>query len=183
MSRLTIYADSCPDEVERTTEDGVEIATWLAEIGVTFERWRTHAPLAADATDEDVCQAYADDIARLKGLGGYRSVDIARLLPDNPAAHQMRQKFLSEHTHSDDEVRFFVEGSGQFYLHALNRVYVALCEAGDLISVPAGTAHWFDAGPAPRFTAIRLFVSPDGWIADYTGDGIAEAFPKYEAAA
>src|SRR3546814_8861851 len=80
MSRLTIYADSCPDEVERTTEDGVEIATWLAEIGVTFERWRTHAPLAADATDEDVCQAYAADIARLKGLGGYRSVDIARLL-------------------------------------------------------------------------------------------------------
>src|SRR3546814_2321048 len=69
------------DEVERTTEGGVEIATWLAEIGVTFERWRTHAPLAADATDEDVCQAYAADIARLKGLGGYRSVDIARLLP------------------------------------------------------------------------------------------------------
>src|SRR3546814_10401717 len=95
MSRLTIYADSCPDEVERTTEDGVEIATWLAEIGVTFERWRTHAPLAADATDEDVCQAYAADIARLKGLGGYRSVDIARLLPDNPAAPQMRSE---EHT-------------------------------------------------------------------------------------
>src|SRR3546814_8646713 len=103
----------CPDRVERTTEDCVEIATWLAESGVTFERWRTHAPLAADATDEDVCQAYAADIARLKGLGGYRSVDIARLLPDNPAAPQMRQKFLSEHTHSDDEVRFFVEGSGQ----------------------------------------------------------------------
>src|SRR3546814_20796055 len=92
MSRLTIYADSCPDEVERTTEDGVEIATWLAEIGVTFERWRTHAPLAADAPDEDVCQAYAADIARLKGLGGYRSVDIDRLLPDNPAAPQMRHK-------------------------------------------------------------------------------------------
>src|SRR3546814_19315007 len=94
----------------RTTEDGVEIATWRAEIGVTFERWRTHAPLAADATDEDVCQAYADDIARLKGLGGYRSVDIARLLPDNPAAPQLRPKFLSEHPHSDDEVRFSVDG-------------------------------------------------------------------------
>src|SRR3546814_18914483 len=94
MSRLTIYADSCPDEVERTTEDGVEIATWLAEIGVTFERWRTHAPLAADATDEDVCQAYAADIARLKGLGGYRSVDIARLLPDNPAAPQDRKRVV-----------------------------------------------------------------------------------------
>ena len=28
----------------------------------------------------------------------------------------MRQKFLSEHTHDDDEVRFFVEGAGAFYL-------------------------------------------------------------------
>src|SRR3546814_4999200 len=110
----------------------------------------------------DVCASeLAADIVRLKGLGGYRSVDIARLLPDNPAAPQMRQKFLSEHTHSDDEVRFFVEGSGQFYLHALNRVYVALSAAGDPISVPAGPAHRFDAGPAPRFTQLRLFVSPE----------------------
>src|SRR3546814_19136438 len=109
----------------------------------------------------DVCASeLAADIVRLKGLGGYRSVDIARLLPDNPAAPQLRQKFLSEHTHSDDAVRFFVEGSGQFYLHALNRVYVALCEAVHLISVPAGTAHWFAAGPAPRFTPFTLFVSP-----------------------
>src|SRR3546814_3064996 len=99
MSRLTIYADSCPDEVERTTEDGVEIATWLAEIGLTFERRRTHASLAAVATDEDVFQAYAVDITRLKGPEGYDSFDIARLLPDKPAARQMRQTFLSDPTH------------------------------------------------------------------------------------
>src|SRR3546814_6097561 len=86
----------------------------------------------------------------------------------------MRAKFLSEHTHADDEVRFFVEGSGQFYLHMNDRVYVMLCEAGDLISVPAGTRHWFDTGPNPMFTAIRLFVSPDGWVADFTGDPIAD---------
>src|SRR3546814_15281788 len=102
-------------------------------------------------------------------------------MPDNPAAPQMRQKFLSEHTHSEDEVRFFVEGSGQFYLYALNRDYVALCEAGDLISVPAGTAHWFDAGPAQRFTANRLFVSAAGWVAADPGDGLAEDVPKNAA--
>jgi 1,2-dihydroxy-3-keto-5-methylthiopentene dioxygenase len=181
MSSLTIYADTDPNTVERATTDGREIAGWLGGIGVTFERWQTQAPLSSSATDDDVFAAYAEDIARLQKIGGYRSVDVVRLLPENPAAPQMRAKFLSEHRHSDDEVRFFVEGAGQFYLHEGGKVYVVLCEAGDLISVPAGTRHWFDTGAAPRFTAIRLFVSPDGWEARFTGDAIADVFPKYEA--
>lgn len=179
MTRLTVYSDSGASP-ERHSADGEEIAGWLAEIGVRFERWQTQAPLPADATDEAVLAAYAVDIARLKALGGYQSVDIVRLLPDNPAAPEMRGKFLSEHTHSDDEVRFFVEGAGQFYLHANGRVYATLCEAGDLISVPAGTRHWFDMGSRPMFTAIRLFVSPAGWVADFTGDPIALHYPEYE---
>ncbi len=181
MSRLTVYRDSQPDQVERDCVGGADIAAVLAGIGVTFERWETSAPLPADAADADVFRAYAGDIERLKAQGGYQSVDVIRLLPGNPAASELRAKFLSEHTHSDDEVRFFVEGSGQFYLHANDRVHVVLCEAGDLISVPAGTRHWFDMGGNPAFTAIRLFVSPAGWVADFTGDPIAKGFPKYEA--
>ncbi len=57
-----------------------------------------------------------------------------------------------------------------------------LCEEGDLISVPAGTRHWFDMGPNPRFTAIRLFTNADGWIANFTGDTIADRFPRHEPA-
>ena len=51
------------------------------------------------------------------------------------------------------------------------------------MSIPAGTPHWFDMGPEPRFTAIRLFVSPAGWVANYTGAALAEAFPKFQLAA
>jgi 1,2-dihydroxy-3-keto-5-methylthiopentene dioxygenase len=54
-----------------------------------------------------------------------------------------------------------------------------LCTTGDLISVPAGMKHWFDMGAAPRFTAIRLFVNPDGWVARFTGDVIADRFPRH----
>ena len=57
-----------------------------------------------------------------------------------------------------------------------------LCSAGDLISVPAGMRHWFDMGAAPRFTAIRLFVNPDGWVAAFTGSDIATRFPRLEPA-
>ena len=100
--------------------------------------------------------------------------------PDKAA---LRQKFLSEHTHSEDEVRFFVAGSGQFTLHLGDKVYDILCEQGDLIGVPDGTRHWFDMSEQPHFVAIRLFNNPAGWVANFTDDPIAERFPRMPPAA
>lgn len=183
MSRLTIHADDRPTQALSSTSEPGAIAAGLAEIGVSFERWRADAVLPAAADDDDVLAAYASDIERLKALGGYRSVDVIRMTPDNPAAGELRARFLAEHTHDDDEVRFFAEGAAQFYLHQAGKVFMVVCEGGDLMSIPAGTPHWFDMGPRPRFTAIRLFVSPAGWVANYTGAALAEAFPKFQLAA
>ena len=77
----------------------------------------------------------------------------------------MRAKFLDEHRHGEDEVRFFVAGRGLFVLHIEEHVYAVLCERNDLISVPAGTRHWFDMGEHPHFVAVRLFNNPEGWVA------------------
>ncbi|MBV8158028.1 MAG: cupin, partial [Dyella sp.] len=81
-------------------------------------------------------------------------------------------------THSEDEVRFFVAGAGQFTLHIDGKVFDVLCEQGDLIGVPDGTRHWFDMSEAPYFVAIRLFTNKDGWVANFTGETIAERFPR-----
>ena len=43
---------------------------------------------------------------------GFRSVDVVSIAPDNPNREEMRRKFLDEHFHKEDEVRFFVAGSG-----------------------------------------------------------------------
>ncbi len=180
MSHLTIYPDNRSDEVILDTDDVRVICDQLGKIGVAFERWETQEPLPQDADDSAVMLAYANDIERLKSERGYQSVDVIRMSPDNPQKEELRAKFLSEHTHSEDEVRFFVEGSGIFYLHAADKVYMVLCEAGDLISVPEGAKHWFDMSANPSLTCIRLFTRPDGWVAEYTGDKIAEKFPKYE---
>jgi 1,2-dihydroxy-3-keto-5-methylthiopentene dioxygenase len=102
------------------------------------------------------------------------------MTPDHPQREAARRKFLDEHTHAEDEVRFFVEGAGAFYLHLGARVFQVVCGAGDLLSVPAGTKHWFDMGPAPRFTVIRLFTDPAGWVAEPTGDAIASRLPRFE---
>jgi 1,2-dihydroxy-3-keto-5-methylthiopentene dioxygenase len=92
----------------------------------------------------------------------------------------LRSKFLSEHTHSDFEIRFFVDGQGLFYLHVEQKVYVVLCEKGDLISVPANTTHWFDMGTRPFFKAIRFFTTPDGWEGHFTGSDIASRLPDFD---
>jgi 1,2-dihydroxy-3-keto-5-methylthiopentene dioxygenase len=179
MSRLTVYPD---DDATRTlleTSDGERIAEALKPIHVRFERWAASRQLPPAIDDATVMEAYRDDIERLKHECGYRSVDVLRCLPDNPKREELRLKFLDEHTHDDDEVRFFVEGAGVFYLRAAGKVFMTLCERGDLLSVPAGTRHWFDMGPAPHFTAIRLFTTPAGWVAKFTGERIARNFPFY----
>ena len=178
MSRLRVFAEDAPDAPLLDTDEESAIVAALAPVGVRFERW----PLRDLAEGVDALTAYAPEIERLKAEGGYQSVDTVAMIPDHPARAELRTKFLDEHTHAEDEVRFFVEGEGLFTLHAEGHVFAMLCTAGDLIAVPAGMKHWFDMGPSPRFTAIRLFLNPDGWIARFTGDTIASRFPRHEPA-
>lgn len=181
MSRLRIYPDQAPSELLFDSTDHREMAAELGRVGVSFEQWDAGAALAPDAGHDEILAAYAGDVARLKATGGYVTVDVMSLRPDHPDRAALRQKFLSEHTHSEDEVRFFVQGSGTFSLHIEGRVLDVLCTQGDLISVPRGTPHWFDMGPRPSFVAIRLFNDPAGWVASFTGSDIAARFPRHEA--
>ncbi len=179
MSIVTVYQEDNPDNIIAQIDDTNVVIRELRKLGVNYERWGVQQ-LSSNMSDVDILKAYNSDIERLKSQGGYKSVDVIRLNFDNAQKCDLRKKFLSEHTHSEDEVRFFVEGSGMFYLHIKDKVYMMLCSAGDLINVPANTKHWFDMGENPDFTCIRLFTSPDGWAANYTGDNIADKFPKFE---
>ena len=179
MSILTIQHESGegPQEVYKDYE---QIASKLEEAGIRFECWQTKSPLKPDASQEEVLEAYRDSVERIMQMYGFQSVDVIGLHPEHPDRAQLRAKFLNEHVHSEFEVRFFVEGSGLFYLHLDDKVYGVLCEKGDLISVPAGTPHWFDMGTLPSFRAIRFFTSTDGWVAQFSGSQIATQFADYD---
>lgn len=180
MSRLRVYDEHQPARPLLTEQDHAAIARSLGKVGVRFERWNANQPVAAGASQAEVIAAYKDDIERLQREQGYQAVDVISLTADHPQKDALRKKFLSEHTHAEDEVRFFVDGQGQFTLHIGERIYDVLCEKGDLIGVPDGTRHWFDMGPNPHFVAIRLFTNPEGWVARFTGADIAEHFPRLE---
>ncbi len=179
MSRLTIFKED-NTTIHEDFREFEEITDRLSAIGVQFEQWEAEHTLSATAQQDDVLKAYAEDVERLNQQYGFTSVDVVALTPDNPKKDEMRAKFLDEHTHADFEVRFFVDGSGIFYIHQNNHVYAVYCEKGDLISVPANTTHWFDMGSKPSFKCIRFFTTPEGWVGNFTGSDIAKKFPTYD---
>jgi 1,2-dihydroxy-3-keto-5-methylthiopentene dioxygenase len=183
MSRLRIFADDQPDTPLLTTSDRGAMAQELARIRVGFEQWQTNQPVRPGDSPDVVLAAYRQDIDRLVSERGFTTVDVVSIAPDNPQKQAMRARFLDEHYHQEDEVRFFVAGSGLFTLHVDTKVYEIRCEQGDLLAVPDSTLHWFDMGPEPSFVVIRFFTQPDGWIGHFTGSDIAQKFPRYAARA
>jgi len=183
MSLLALYRHDASTSsgqearAELITSDAEQIQQELASRGIRFLRWPARAELPAGAGPDQILAAYSSEIARVQAGGTYPTVDAIRLAPDHPDREALRQKFLAEHTHSEDEVRFFVEGRGLFCLHLGEEVLQLICEAGDWIAVPAGTRHWFDMGPEPSFCALRFFHNSDGWVAQFTGDPIAAGYP------
>ncbi|GAA4423193.1 acireductone dioxygenase [Actinokineospora soli] len=184
MTLLTVWSDADPSTVLARTDDADEITAALAAIGVRFSRWPL-VDLPADPTSDEVLAAYRSEVDSVVAAEGYIHVDAVAMTPaDTPEwrakAAEARRKFLSEHTHDDDEDRFFARGSGIFYLHVDGKVHAVLCTAGDLLSVPAKTTHWFDMGTRPDYVSIRFFHDEDGWVADFLEDSVAHRFPTYD---
>lgn len=179
MTVLSVYNNDASGQPEHLHDFG-QIAARLGDAGVLIERWEAGQPLSADAQSEEVLAAYRPSIDRLNEKYGFKSIDVVSLRPDNPKKDDMRRMFLTEHSHKDFEIRFFVDGRGLFYLHINDKVYCILCGKGDLISVPANTTHWFDMGSAPDFKAIRLFTTDNGWVAEFTGSDISTKFPDFD---
>lgn len=182
MTALKIFNDNNPHRpiFDSDNDNIAQITEKLKEVGVRFEQWSTIEGLTSGATQEEILTAYQCQVAQLIREEGYITFDVVSLTADNPQKKALREKFLNEHTHSEDEVRFFVDGEGLFSLHLENQVFEVLCTRGDLISVPANTRHWFDMGENPYFTAIRFFNNPQGWVANFTGSDIASKFSRLE---
>ena len=153
-----------------------EIRAFLSERGIWFTQWEASEPLAIDADQDTVLRAYAHVLEPFMQQNGYQTADVININAGTPNYEAVRNKFLSEHQHTEDEVRFFVFGQGAFWFNLDNGkdpIFNVLCQAGDLISVPANTRHWFDAGKEnPSVKAIRMFIDQSGWVPHYTASGI-----------
>ncbi|THG31864.1 1,2-dihydroxy-3-keto-5-methylthiopentene dioxygenase [Naasia lichenicola] len=184
MTLLTVWDETDPGTVVLETTDAEKIRETLAGLGARFLRWDLKE-IPEGAGQDDVLALYRSEIDGVLESEGYTLVDVIELKRGEGPEWQeqvtvSRNKFLSEHQHDDDEDRFFAKGSGVFYLRALGKVHAVFCEAGDVISVPANTTHWFDMGTNPEYVSVRFFHDDDGWVGHFTGSTIAEGFASYD---
>ncbi|HSE40841.1 MAG TPA: hypothetical protein VLH08_08750, partial [Acidobacteriota bacterium] len=179
MSFLRVYSDNNTNNYDEIT-DHQTIAALLKKSQIRFERWQAHQELTEDATQEQILNAYESSLQRIMKEIGFATADVIAVNPKMENHPELRKKFLDEHIHDEDEARFFVEGSGIFYIHKDRKVFCLLCEKGDFVDIPAGTTHWFDMGPLPFLRCIRTFNTPEGWVARFTGSDIASKYPRYE---
>ncbi len=155
-------------------EDAEEARKYLKNIGITYEKWKTDRPVNSNSGSDDILEAYAEEIERLKESGGYTTADVIDINEKTPGLEVMLAKFNKEHWHSEDEVRFTISGRGIFHIHPENSDVVSVeVSEGDLLRVPNGTKHWFDLCGDRNIRAIRLFQDMSGWTPYYVQDGVA----------
>lgn len=168
--------DAQGDWVDTWVCDGL-VGQHLAQAGVRWGRWPLRT-VAGDGLDA-VRAVYGDELATLGLQFALHSADRVQMAPGDTRWPALRQQFLQEHRHADAEIRYFLAGTGLFYLRSGDGFLGLLCEAGEWVALPAGARHCFDAGEAPAFEALRLFGAPNGWIAEPTG-AVLPALPLFD---
>lgn len=155
---------------------GNEVVDYLQTQDVIYEKWgveRLTGELKenytlTDEQKQQIIESFRPEIADLSSRRGYQTEDIIVLSDATPNLDTLLDKFKEEHHHTDDEVRFCVDGHGIFTLKANDgRYFDVVMEPGDLISVPAYTRHWFTLCDDRKIKCIRIFVTPAGWEAIY----------------
>ncbi len=161
-----------PSQNRQLTE-AQEISAFLKPFGIWYEHWQVAGRLAPTASDADILQEYATEIQKVKEAGGFVTADVINVHPQTPNLDAMLEKFNKEHTHSEDEVRFTVEGKGVFHLHPEGGpVFSVTVESGDMINVPCGMKHWFNLCDDRRIRCIRFFEDVSGWTPHYVDQGV-----------
>ena len=132
----------------------------LAKVGVLHERM-TVDPVA-----------YQPSLDALKGERGYVEQDIVELSPSTPELDSICAKFSAEHLHTDDEVRYVLEGEGIFDIRSADDRWMrVVVEAGDLLVVPANLHHRFLLTERKHIRCVRLFKDKSGWVPLYRAAG------------
>lgn len=170
MAILTLAATQ--QQIKETNE----IKAFLNERNIFFDVWDTITVHDNDSMEE-ILTKYENFLSPYMQKNGYKVADVININQNTENYEALREKFLAEHTHTEDEVRYFIDGEGLFWFHLENgEIFNVRCQAGDLISVPAGAKHWFDAGEKPFVKVIRIFIDKSGWVPHYTHSAVEKKY-------
>ncbi len=142
-------------------------AYWLEEGGAIPAAELNAQGVRYEALPTDAA-AYQAPLDALKAANGYVEQDVVALSPATPNLEAICAKFVDEHIHDDDEVRFVLDGEGIFDIRSHDDRWMRVkVETGDLIVVPAGRNHRFLLTDARHIRCVRLFKDASGWVPHY----------------
>lgn len=119
--------------------------------------------------------AHQPALDALKRDRGYIEQDVIALAPDTPGLDALCAKFVDEHHHDDDEVRFTLAGEGIFDIRSGDDRWMrVVVEPGDLIVVPKGRHHRFLLTERRAIRCVRLFRDTAGWVPRYRHPSLPE---------
>jgi 1,2-dihydroxy-3-keto-5-methylthiopentene dioxygenase len=154
-------------------EENVKV--FLSKQEVLYEHWDASKLPAAlqekfvltDEEKNEILSTYDSEIRDLAERRGYKTWDVIALSDATPNLEELLKKFEQVHTHTEDEVRAITAGRGIFIIKGSDDVgyFDVELEAGDVISVPESTPHFFTLMENRKIVAVRLFIEPAGWIA------------------
>jgi len=111
---------------------------------------------------------YQSPLDELKREKGYVEQDVVTLAPSTPNLEAICAKFVDEHHHTEDEVRFVLEGEGIFDIRSTEDRWMRVrVEPGDLIIVPKDRHHRFMLTETKTIRCVRLFQDKSGWAPVY----------------
>ncbi|MDQ7987424.1 acireductone dioxygenase [Pseudomonas sp. G34] len=180
MSRLSVHHQSSPQIPNKVLGHAEDITSTLAAVGIAFRELPLDSRLQAGAAEQEILTALADILAQLKRDHDLSQVEVISVDQRRwPKEGEKPAPAPQEQVADGAQLYLFLAGQGLLSLHVDDYVYVLFGERNALISVPAGTRHWFDLGEFPHCAAIRLSAA-DAAQPKSSGDGIAAAFPRLE---
>lgn len=161
---------------EKVIENQEEVIKFLSEQGVIYEHWNIgrldeslHDKYVLTENDkEEILSTFKNEIEDISERRGYQAWDIISLSEETPNLEELLKNFQQEHHHTDDEVRFIVNGHGVFVIQGNDGDFFEVhLNPGDLISVPENIRHYFTLSEDKKVVAVRIFVTREGWVPIY----------------
>lgn len=179
MSSLSVHLDTSPELPNKVLNHADDIASTLAAVAIDYRQVELPQALRPGCEQAEFEAVYGLWLQAFMTEQGYVQQELFNLQRNDARKLELRARHLDEQVQGSASAWLFVGGFAQLSVHLDGYVYVLQGERGDLLTLPAGTRHWFDLGEEPHLLALRLSASDEA--AEATGDDIASRFPRLDA--